>query len=98
MASQLVQDIFARFLPDLQPITEARRDATPHVVSQPGLTRDHLGDEVFEAAMEERRLWIAQNCREDHLIEPLRNERGVLIGRRYRFADPDEALWFRMRF
>ena len=82
----------------LEPITDERLATTTHTVPQRGLTRADIGDEAFEAAMEERRVWIAENCRGDHLIEPIRDHQDMHVGRRYWFEDPNEAVWFRMRF
>src|SRR5690242_10894437 len=70
---------------------------TPYTVPQPGLTREDMGGQEFEAAMEERRMWIRENCQGDALPEPVRHE-GRLIGRRYRFEDADEAFFFKLRF
>ena len=81
----------------LRPITAERLANTTHTVSQPGLARADMGDQGFEMAMEERRRWIGEHCRGDHMIEPMRQD-GRLVGRRYRFEDPNEAVWFRMRF
>lgn len=32
------------------------------------------------------------------MFEDLKNPSGDVIGKLYRFADEDEAFWFRMRF
>ena len=97
MTFAIMQGVLASLTAKHQPINQARRKAMPHTVRQPGLTRHDLGDEAFEAAMEERRVWIAENCQGDHLIEPIRKDDG-LVGRRYRFEDPNEAFHFRLRF
>lgn len=97
-SSAITQGILASLSAKLRPITDERLANTPHTVSQPGLTRHDMGDEAFRAAMEERRVWIEANCRAGHLIEPIRDHQGILVGRRYCFEDPNEAVWFRMRF
>ena len=81
----------------LGPTIDELVSRTPHTVPQPGLTREDMGDQGFAAAMEERRIWIRENCQGDVLPEPLRQE-GRLVGRRYRFEDPNEAFFFKMRF
>ena len=93
----LAQTILAALSSKHRPLS-ATPSITSHMVRQPGLTRADMGNQAFEAAMEERRVWIRENCRSNHLIEPIRDHQGVLVGRRYRFEDPDEAVWFRMRF
>jgi hypothetical protein len=80
MTSAILLGIFASLNRQRPPITEARARATPHTVPQPGLTRRDLGDEAFEAAMEERRLWIMEHCRFDHMIEPLRKGARDIVG------------------
>ena len=81
----------------LGPTTDELIATTPHTVPQPGLTREDMGGQEFEAAMEERRLWIRENCQGDVLPEPVRQD-GMLVGRRYRFEDPNEAFYFKLRF
>src|SRR5215212_3094545 len=97
MTSAITQGFLASLNATLKPITDERLANTPHTVSEPGLTRHGLGDEAFEAAMEQRRVWIRENCESDVLPEPLR-QNGRLIGRLYRFEDPNVAFFFKMRF
>lgn len=79
------------------PITPERTATCSHVVPQRGLTRDNLGDAIFEEAFEERRAWLAEHCNSDHVIEPDR-EHGKLVGRDYRFEDDREAVFFKLTF
>lgn len=72
--------------------------ATPHVVPQPGLLRTVMGDDAFLAALNERRQWMADNCKRQFHLDDLRDERGHLLGKSYRFQDNNEALWFRLTF
>jgi hypothetical protein len=79
-------------------IDAARRTATPHVVQQNGLCEDMLGQPRYYEEREERRHWITEHCTHEHEIEPVRDTRMRLAGFLFRFADPDEAFAFRMRF
>ena len=79
------------------PFTHQRRNAMTAHVDQPGMTLENYGSEGFEAALTERRHWIAENCSADHLIEPMRHD-GREIGRRYCFTDSYDAFAFRLRF
>ncbi|MGH1587306.1 hypothetical protein ACRBEV_01840 [Methylobacterium phyllosphaerae] len=79
-------------------VDAARRTATPHIVQQNGLCEDMLGQRCYYEQREERRHWIAQHCWHTHEIEPIRDARIRLTGFVFRFADPDEAFAFRMRF
>ena len=56
-----------------------------------------MGNQGFQAAIEERRRWIREHCQDDQLIEPIR-QKGRLVGRRNRFENHNEAFHFRMRF
>ena len=95
--SAITQGIRASLNATLKPITDQRIANTPHIIPQPGLTHEDMADEEFQAAMEERRRWLRVHCQGDHLIEPMRQE-GRLVGRRYRFENPNEAFHFRLRF
>ena len=97
MTSAITQGILASLTAKLKPITDERVANTPHIVTQPGLTRADMGGPEFEAAIEERRHWLREHCHGDHLIEPIRQD-GRLVGRRYRFEDVNEAFWFKLRF
>jgi len=97
MTSAITQGILASLNAKLRPITDERLANTSHAVSQPGLTSEDMGGQEFEAAIEERRRWIREHCHGDHLIEAL-CQNGRLIGRLYRFEDPKEAFFFKLRF
>lgn len=56
--------------------------------------RLELGDDLFLAELEERRQWIDQNCSGSLMFDELPSG----TGREYRFADADEAFYFKMRF
>lgn len=80
-------------------LSEAEREAmAPLVVNQNGLSEDALGQQCFSQALHARQDWIAANCEHLHWIDPVRDTHLRLIGRRFRFADKDEAFAFRMRF
>ena len=61
------------------------------------LTREHIGDPRFERELRLRLAWLRQNCSSKFDIEGIR-EAGKLVGRRFLFSCPNEALWFKMRF
>jgi hypothetical protein len=71
----------------------SRRAALPHVVGQPTLSAAQLGAAAFAAEIEERESWIGQNCCRGDWDFSVRGH-----GRDYLFADPDDALWFKLRF
>lgn len=70
----------------------------PHTVEQTTLSEDSLGQRRFCQELRIRMDWIADNCLHPHLIETIRDNQLRLTGRRFRFADADEAFAFRMRF
>ncbi len=72
--------------------------ATPHVVPQPGLLRTVMGDDVFLAALDERRRWIAAHCDEKIGMSDLRDVQGHTIGKSYHFARELDAIAFRLMF
>jgi hypothetical protein len=57
-----------------------------------------LGDDKFLQRLDERRRWIAENCKRSFIIDDLDDDGGQTIGKLYRFADLYEAIHFRMRF
>ena len=75
-----------------------KRHATPHAVPQPGLLRATMGDDAFLAALDERRRWIAAHRIIVFHLDDLRDERGKVDGKLYRFANELDAFAFRMRF
>jgi hypothetical protein len=92
-----IQTILDRMNTNLRPVTKARIAACSHVVEQPGLTRQHLGDQAYEAAIYARRVWIAEHCVGDHIGETV-SKGGCATGKRFRFADKDDADQFGLRF
>jgi hypothetical protein len=72
--------------------------AMPWEVPCVGFTREALGDEAFELEHRRRRLWCEMECPQAHYIHGLHDDRGKLIGRVFRFQNPDNAVWFRLRF
>lgn len=77
--------------------TTARRSSHPHTVRQPGLLRSLMDDDQFLKQLDERRQWLAENCRGSFWVDELR-ESGVEVGKLYRFAELRDADWFRYRF
>lgn len=81
----------------LAALIEARRRSHPHAVQQRGLIRSRLEDNEFLRRLDERRRWIASHCRGSFWVDDL-IDNGLLIGKLYRFADIQDADWFRYRF
>jgi hypothetical protein len=79
-------------------VDQARRAATPHTVDILGMDEEKIGWEQCAAKLNERRDWCSEFCRADWEIEPLRDERMRLVGRRFRFADEVDAVHFKLRF
>ena len=75
----------------------ARRRATPHIVDCMGLTLDHLPPSDFEEQLRERERWCERQCPGRYEIEPIR-QNGSDAGRRFRFPDPNDALFFKLWF
>lgn len=90
--------LIARLNHRLRPVTDARIATCSHIVDQPVLSRECLGDDAFEEALQERRAWLAENLAGVHHGEPVRDSEGVITGRRFFFADPNDAFSFRIRF
>lgn len=78
-------------------LKEARRRSHPHTVRQPGLLRSRLNDEDFLAELDERRRWLSDHGRASFWVDDL-IEHGEVSGKLYRFADLQDADWFRFRF
>lgn len=69
----------------------------PFSVEVTGLTREHLGDPVFETELRERIRWCRSEGRGAFDAEGLRAN-GQLVGRRFLFAEPNDALFFKLTF
>lgn len=81
----------------LDALLEERRLSHPHSVRQPGLLRSRLGDDRFFNLLDDRRLWIHENCEHPFWVDSL-IESDKEVGKVYRFADLREADWFRYVF
>ena len=79
-------------------VDQARRAATPHTVDILGMDEEKIDWEQCAAKLNERRDWCGEFCRADWEIEPLRDKRMRLVGRRFRFADEVDAVHFKLRF
>lgn len=80
-------------------LSEGEREALALTeVDQDGLSEDALGQQLFCQAMQGRRDWIAVHCNHAHCVERVRDDRLRLTGRRFSFADKDEAFAFKMQF
>jgi hypothetical protein len=78
-------------------VDDARRHATPHAVDTTDLTVDKLDPNEFRRRFQERRAWCKEQCRGPYEIEPIR-ENGRDKGRRFRFGEPNDALFFKLWF
>ncbi len=76
---------------------DTRRAETPHVIDCMGLSEEHLGQRAFTDELRERRQWCVDECGGDHEIESIRDQ-GRLVGRRFRFGDLNDAVFFKLRF
>ena len=56
-----------------------------------------MNDDEFLRHLDERRHWLAENCSGSFWVDDLREGR-VEVGKLYRFADVQDADWFRYRF
>lgn len=79
-------------------VDDARRAETPHCVDAVDLNEEKLGIISYASDLQERRDWCTEFCRDDWEIEPIRDEQMRLIGRRFRFTDVVDAVFFRIRF
>lgn len=98
MSNTIMQNVIAAVTRKFAPADAARTAAFPHVVDQPGLTRNLIGDAAYERGRRTREGWMNAHGLGKHIIEPLRNSAGELVGRRYRFSDADDASRFGRRF
>src|SRR5829696_2931289 len=80
-----------------EPVLAERRAATPHIVRQPRLLQSEVGDSFYDK-IAERREWIAKNCVGEFMLDELRDQNGVEIGRVFRFSDYYDAFHFRLKF
>jgi hypothetical protein len=94
---QMIRDMAFRHGVRVGFIDEARRAATPHIVEWRGLSREDIGDALFEAKFCAARRWCDERCPQDYEIEPIRDH-GRLSGRLFRFADDTDAALFKLWF
>ena len=77
--------------------TDADRAALPHLVSYDTLSRERLGGwrfgRVYRAAIHAAERIAG---RLGYLAEPIRDNRGVLVGREFRFATKMRAVRFKL--
>lgn len=79
-------------------IDDRRRQQTPNILDVLGLTDENLGYQRFANELQSRREWCRDNCQEDWIVEPIRDSKLRLIGRRFRFASATDAVHFKLRF
>jgi hypothetical protein len=78
-------------------VDKARRRATPHGIDCSDLSLDQLSPDEFDDRLRKRREWCDEQCRGVYEIEPIR-QNGSDRGRRFRFADPNDAVLFKIWF
>ena len=69
----------------------------PFNVDCPTLSREVLGDEVFESEFGRRKAWLKKNCAGHFDGEGIRCG-GILTGRRFKFELEGDAILFKMFF
>jgi hypothetical protein len=77
--------------------TDADRAALSHAIRYPNLSREQLGDRRFERvyrAAINAAVHIAGRL--GYLVEPIRDHRGVLVGREFRFPSRPAAIGFKL--
>jgi hypothetical protein len=77
--------------------TDADRAALPHIIRYPSLSRELLGDRKFERVYHSAiNAAVHIAGRLGYLAEPIRDNRGVLVRREFRFAKSFAAVRFRL--
>jgi hypothetical protein len=89
---------FSAKLAALRQKTEIPATVTPVIVDAVGLSEDRLGYPRFPQEFVARREWCAENCYGRYEIEPIRDSQMRLIGRRFKFADLNDAIYFKLRW
>src|SRR4051812_26884053 len=79
-------------------VDAARRTETSHCVDALDLNEEKLGILRYASELQERRDWCTVFCRDDWEIEPIRDDQMRLFGRRFRFTDIVDAVFFTLRF
>ena len=79
--------------------TDADRAALPHVVRCDTLSRERMGDWRFEHVYHAA-ISAAEHIagRFGYLVEPISDQRPVVVGREFRFSTPSAALRFKLNF
>ena len=73
-------------------------NAPTYVVDAIGLSEDRLGYPRFPQELVARREWCADHCNGRYEIEPIRDRRMRLVGRRFKFEDEVDAVFFKLRW
>lgn len=88
-----VRSLFPQFFYD-----KSRLSQLISTVTCDGLHEDNLEQKYFCRELQARREWMAAHCQSDWAVEPVRDSLLRLTGRAFRFANPEEALAFRLHF
>jgi hypothetical protein len=72
-------------------------DVPVYIIDAIGLSEDHL-DVRFPQEFVARREWIADHCYGAVEIEPIRDAQMRLVGRRFKFAELNDATYFKLRW
>jgi hypothetical protein len=78
--------------------TQIPANVPAYVVDAIGLSEDRLGYPRFPQELAARREWCADHCNGKYEIEPIRDRRMRLVGRRFKFADLNDATYFKLRW
>ena len=90
MSNSNIRDILDRLFPPKPPM--------PFFVDCPTLSREILGDAVFERELNQRKNWMSGFCAGEKDCEGIRNDDGVLVGRRFTFELEQDAVNFKLFF
>jgi chorismate-pyruvate lyase len=93
----LLHDLSAKLAP-LIAKTSLPPNVVPHIIDAVGLSEDNLGQRRFAQELVARREWIAENCYGVVEIGPIRDAQMRLVGRRFQFADLNDAIYFMLRW
>lgn len=79
-------------------VDDARRKRTPYYIDIAYCYEDARQEVRFLKKYHLIMVWLHEKCDSKFEVETLRDDRQRLVGRRFRFASPNEALWFKLCF
>ncbi|MBL0404238.1 hypothetical protein JKG68_09690 [Microvirga aerilata] len=93
----LIPEFLAK-LAALKAKTQIPANMPVHIVDAVGLSEERLGYPRFPQELTARREWIAENCYGAVEIEPIRDAQMRLVGRRFIFANLNDATYYKLRW